>query len=112
MAGSAELGPVNTKVECILTIFSLCKFNSDQRGITFTNSLKDNPGSPDVSLTPQFLFSVEELKSLNATVEHVEPAGVENIIPFFFAVVKENVERLFKVDQMESYRVSTALLVS
>ena len=90
----------------------LGELKSDQVGVTLSDGSENHPGSPHVRLTPLLLLSIKVLETHDTLVEHFEPASVVDVIPFGFSARAKDLEGLWELDQMESHRISSALLVS
>jgi len=63
-------------------------------------------------LAPAVFVNVEELESLDGTVEHVHPAHVVHVVPLVLAIAKEDLEWLIKMNQVHRNSVSPALFVA
>ena len=63
-------------------------------------------------LTPLLLLSVKVLETHDTLIEHLEPASVVDVVPFGFLAGAEDLEGLWELDQVQSHRISAALLVS
>lgn len=63
-------------------------------------------------LAPAVFVNVEELESFDGAVEHVHPANVVHVVPLVFAIAKEDLEWLIKMNQVHRDSVSPALLVA
>jgi len=103
---------IDLKFKIVLSFSIFYKLNFHQFRISFSYSTEDRPCCPDVSLTPEFLLNIIEHQSSDSLIEHLHPASVEDIVPFLFSSRKEDIEWLVKMDQMESYGVSSALFIT
>jgi len=111
-ANVTKLASVNMHGEPVFAFGGLAELNLDYTGSIFSHACKDNPSSPDMGLAPKVLLLVEKLKALDGRVEHLQPAGVENVVPFGFTSRKEDLEWPLQVDEMQSDRVGTAFFVA
>ena len=63
-------------------------------------------------LTPLLLLRVIEKETLDTLIEHLKPASVIDVIPFGFSAGAEDLEGLWELNQVQSHRISSALLIS
>lgn len=77
----AQPTAIKLEVEVFLAVSVSQKVDLDQRLVSLADDFEDHPGSPDVSLAPDFLIWIKELKSFHSSIEHFKPAHVVNVVP-------------------------------